>query len=162
MTYHPVVEKIKKLLTENNVNFETFEHEPVRTSAEAANVRTGYTLEQGAKALIVRAKITNQEKKFVMVVVPGNKRFDNQKLKNLLKAKDIRFATEEEVLSLTGGVLPGGVPPLGLLFNLGCYADNSLLDHQRIIFNAGDKRYSIAMGSSDYQKVSQSIFTQIC
>ena len=41
MTYHPVVEKIKDLLTQRGAWFETFEHAPVRTSEEAAKVRTG-------------------------------------------------------------------------------------------------------------------------
>ncbi len=153
MNYHPVVEKIKSLLQENSIHFETFEHEAVRTSEEAAKVRTGYTIQQGAKALIVRAKITNQDKRFVMVVVPGDKRFDNQKLKNILGAKDIRFATETEVGQLTDGVQPGGVPPFGNLFGLDVYADKSLVNQQRIIFNAGDKRYSIGMLSEDYQKL---------
>lgn len=153
MEYHPVVNKITSLLKENNSWFETFEHEPVRTSQEASMVRTGYTIEQGAKALIVRAKINNQEKRFVMVVVPGDKRFDNQKLKSLLGAKDIRFATEAEVADITNGVLPGGVPPFGNLFNLEVYADSSLLTNQKIIFNAGDKRFSVGMSSQDYQKI---------
>lgn len=153
MTYHPVVEKIKTLLTENNIFFETFEHEPVRTSEEAAKVRTGYTIRQGAKALIVRVKISNQDKKFVMVVVPGDKRFDNLKLKSIFGAKDIRFATEAEVGELTDGVQPGGVPPFGNLFELDVYADKSLINQQKIIFNAGDKCYSIGMFSGDYQKL---------
>lgn len=155
MNYHSVVEKIKNLLIKNEVAFETFEHEAVRTSEEAAKVRTGYTIQQGAKALIVRAKISNQDKKFVMVVVPGDKRFDNQKLKNLLGAKDIRFATETEVGELTDGVQPGGVPPFGNLFGLDIYTDKSLINQQKIIFNAGDKRYSVGMLSSDYIQVVQ-------
>jgi len=155
MNYHPAVEKIKNLLIENEVAFESFEHEAVRTSEEAAKVRTGYSIQQGAKALIVRAKITNQDKRFVMVVVPGDKSFDNQKLKNLLGAKDIRFATETEVGQLTDGVQPGGVPPFGNLFRLKVYANKSLVNQQKIIFNAGDKRYSIGMSSQDYIHVVQ-------
>ncbi|OGD83171.1 hypothetical protein A2572_02815 [Candidatus Collierbacteria bacterium RIFOXYD1_FULL_40_9] len=153
MTYHPVVNKIISLLKENHIEFETFEHEPVRTSQEAARVRTGYSLKQGAKALIVRAKFNSQDKKFLMVVVPGDKRFDNQKLKNLLKVKDLRFATEDEVGKITDGVQLGGVPPFGNLFNLEVYTDKGLFDQEKIIFNAGDKRFSIGMNSSNYKKI---------
>ncbi len=56
MSYHPLTEKIKQILTENNFEFETFEHEPVRTSEEASKIRTGFTIDQGAKAIIVRVK----------------------------------------------------------------------------------------------------------
>ncbi|NIA02454.1 MAG: hypothetical protein GWP15_03650 [Nitrospirae bacterium] len=51
--YHPLVNQIVEALKNNECWYETFEHEPVRTSEEAAKIRTGYTLEQGAKALII-------------------------------------------------------------------------------------------------------------
>lgn len=107
MNYHPLTEKIKSLLLENNYWFEDFEHEAVRTSEEAAKVRTGYSLKQGAKALIVRIKI-NGEKKYVMLVVPGDVKFDKKKVQEALHAKDMRFATEEEVSQITEGVKVGG------------------------------------------------------
>jgi prolyl-tRNA editing enzyme YbaK/EbsC (Cys-tRNA(Pro) deacylase) len=56
--YHSTVSQIINLLEKNNYWFEIFEHEPVRTSDEAARTRNGYSLHQGAKALIVRVKIT--------------------------------------------------------------------------------------------------------
>lgn len=150
--YHPTVEKIKKMLLENQCWFECFEHEPVRTSEEASKVRTGYTLKQGAKVLIVRVKSKN-ESSFVMLVFPADLRFDKNKVKALLDVKDIRFATEEEVSTITQGVEVGGVPPFGNLFGLEVYVDPKLFDNEKIIFNAGDRRFSIAMVSSDYQKL---------
>lgn len=161
MDYHKAVNQIITLLNTNNIQFETFEHEPVRTSEEAAKVRTGYSLEQGAKALIVRAKVSNQDKHFVMIVVPGDKRFDNQKLKKLLGAKDVRFATEEEVGEITKGILPGGVPPFGNLFGLHVYVDRNLFDHPKIIFNAGDKRFSIGMSSADYKQLIKPVVVDV-
>lgn len=153
MEYHTVVSKIIYLLKDSNYWFETFEHEAVRTSEEAAKIRTGYSIEQGAKAMIVRVKKSNTDKKFVMLVVPGNLRFDERKVKELFEAKDIRFATEAEVDSVTGGVLPGGVPPFGNLFGLEVIVDPKLLENEKIIFNSGDKRHSIAMKSADYVKL---------
>ncbi|MGI5826763.1 MAG: YbaK/EbsC family protein [Patescibacteria group bacterium] len=140
------------MLLENQCWFECFEHEPVRTSEEASKVRTGYTLKQGAKALIVRVKSKN-ESSFVMLVFPADLRFDKNKVKALLDVKDIRFATEEEVSTITQGVEVGGVPPFGNLFGLEVYVDPKLFDNEKIIFNAGDRRFSIAMVSSDYQKL---------
>lgn len=152
MDYHPVVNKIKGLLEKNKFWFETFEHEPVKTSEEAARIRPGYSLKQGAKAMIIRAK-NGQERKFVMLVLPGDLRFDNDKVKKTIKAKDIRFATPEEIDNITGGVQIGGVPPFGNLFNIEVVVDNKLFENDKIIFNAGDRRYSIAMKSEDYKKI---------
>lgn len=148
MPYHRIVSAILNLLRKNNFWLETFEHEPVTTSQQAAKVRTGYSLAQGAKAIIVKAK-----DKFVMLVLPGDKKFNGSKVKKLLHVKDIRFATEEEMKRLTDGIEIGGVPPFGNLFDIPMIVDKTLFDNEKIIFNAGDRRFSIAMKSEDYKKI---------
>lgn len=161
MEYHPTVNKIISLLKDNNYWFETFEHEPVRTSEEASKIRTGYNLRQGAKAIIIKAYFIGTLDKFVMLVIPGDLRFDSQKVKQSLKAKNLRFATEEEVIQITGGVQPGGVPPFGNLFDLEVYADKSLFENEKIIFNAGDRRFSIAIKSADFKKLVKPAITSL-
>jgi prolyl-tRNA editing enzyme YbaK/EbsC (Cys-tRNA(Pro) deacylase) len=152
--YHQTVARITDLLHEHVIAYKTFTHEAVRTSEEAAALRPEYSLAQGAKALIVRIKKRDvpkaEEKQFVQIVVPGDAKFDTKKTKVVLAAKDIRFATEAEVGEITDGVKPGGVPPFGNLFGLAVYAEETLLQNEEIIFNAGDKRFSIAMRSADY------------
>ncbi len=150
--YHPVVYKIISLLKENSFWFKTFEHEAVRTSEQAAKIRTSYSFNQGAKAIVIKAKI-KPESKFVMLVFPANKKFDSKKVKQILKTGEIRFATEDEVKTITKGVVPGGVPPFGNLFNLQVYYDQAIEGNEKIVFNAGDQRFSIAMKSSDYLKI---------
>lgn len=149
--YHPVVSRITTLLSSNNCWFETFTHEPVRTSEEAANIRTGYTLQQGAKALILRVTTRENIKKYVMVVLPGDKKINSAKLKQELAIKDSRFATPDEVGQITDGVLPGGVPPFGNLFDLEVFCDKELLKNERIVFNAGDRQVSVAIKVEDYK-----------
>lgn len=151
MEYHPVVKQIIDLLTGNSFWFETFEHGPVTTSEEASKVRIGYTLNQGAKALIVRVKKSEADKKFVMLVIPADLKFDNKKVKEQFHAKDIRFATREEISNVTNGIQIGGVPPFGNLFNLEVIVDIKLFNNEKIVFNAGDRRFSVAMRSKDYK-----------
>ncbi len=153
MGYHPVVSQIVGLLKANNCWMETFEHEPVRTSEEASRTRPGYTLHQGAKAMIVRVKRSESDKRFAMLVFPADLRFDNAKVKTLFGAKDIRFATEQEIAQLTAGVQAGAVPPFGNLFNLEVIADPSLFENEQIVFNAGDRSFSLAMKSEDYRNL---------
>ena len=88
-----------------------------------------------------------------MVVVPGDKRFDTKKLKEGFGLADLRFATEAEVHEITGGVQPGGVPPFGTLFNIPVYADEGIFENEKIIFNAGDRSFSIGMLSKDYDAI---------
>lgn len=153
MDYHEVVNKILDILKSQNKWFETFEHEAVTTSEDASKVRTGYVLSQGVKALIVKAKVPEQGKRFIMVCVPGDKKFDQKKLRDVFGITDIRFAMENEVSEITGGVERGGVPPFGQLFDLPVYADKSIFENEKIIFNAGDRRFSVGMYSGDYKEI---------
>lgn len=157
---HPIHQQITDLLRQHDCWFEEFEHQPVRTSEEAAKLRDGYTLQQGAKAIIIRAKVPNTGKKFVMLVMPGDRKFDSPKVKLVLRAKDIRFATEDEVEELTKGVKPGGVPPFGNLFNLEVISDKTLYGNEKIVFNAG-RTTSIGMKSADYKKLVQPVVSDI-
>ena len=152
MGYHKVTEQIKGLLTQSGIWFETFEHESVRTSEEAAKVRPRYSLKQGAKAIIIRVK-AGRVKYFAMLTMPADTRFDNDKVQGVFRAKDIRFASEAEVKEITGGVEPGGVPPFGNLFGLKVVADPSLFENEKIVFNAGDRSFSLAMNSKDYREL---------
>jgi prolyl-tRNA editing enzyme YbaK/EbsC (Cys-tRNA(Pro) deacylase) len=90
-----------------------------------------------------------------MLVIPADLRFDNKKVKEILSAKDIRFATVDEVHEVTGGVEPGGVPPFGSVFNLEVIVDKKLFDNEKIIFNAGDRSFSIGMFSKDYLEIEK-------
>lgn len=159
--YHPVTGQIFALLDGGGYWYETFEHEPVRTSEEAAQVRTGYTLAQGPKALILNVRNTEADRRFVMVVLSGDQKFNSEKVREILQCKRVRFATEEEVADLTGGVQVGGVPPLGNLFNLPTYVDSGLFHHEKIIFNAGDRRFSVGMLSKDYQVIVNPTIVQL-
>lgn len=153
MEYHLLTKRITGLLTQHNCWFETFEHEPVTTSEEAALVRTGYTLHQGAKAIIVKISPKSGEEKFIMIVLPADLRLDSKKIKVSLNLKSFRFATEEEISSLEPGLLRGAIPPFGNLISLPVYADRSLFGIEKIVFNAGDRRFSVAVKSEDYRKL---------
>lgn len=155
--FHPVVERIVTLLRREHCRFITFVHEPVRTSEEAAMVRPEYSIAQGAKALIVAYRPVeaspSSSRLFAQAVVPGNRKFDTKKLIHALGARDVRFASEAEVIEVTAGVVPGGVPPFGKIFGLRVIVDPTLLANETIIFNAGDRRFSVALNTEDYRRV---------
>ncbi len=150
---HTVTGKIIDLLAAEGCWYETFQHQAVRTSEEAAAARPGYGLRHGAKAIILRVKRSQRDKFFVMLVFPADRKFDSKRVKVYFKARDIRFATADEVDTLTNGVQPGGVPPFGSLFDLPVYAAPQLFALDRIVFNAGDRRFSLAMRAADYRRL---------
>jgi len=150
-------DQLKNFLIKHDVSYKEFHHDPVRTSEEAAALRPDYTLSQGAKALIIEAKFSHGETKFVMFVLPADKRIDSKKVKKILACKSISFASEADVIKITGGVQPGGIPPFGNLFHLSLYVDPLLGKNDEIVFNAGDKSISIAMKFEDYKEAVRPI-----
>ena len=153
---HQSVTAIRSLLDERGVPYRYMEHEEGRTSEEMAAIRKDYSLAEGAKALILKI-----DGGFVQVVVPGDKKFQNKKLRRIAKTRHIRFATEDELANLTDGILPGAVPPFGNLFGIPVYADLSLFANSTIVFNCGDRRASIAMKPEDYKTIVQPIVADV-
>jgi prolyl-tRNA editing enzyme YbaK/EbsC (Cys-tRNA(Pro) deacylase) len=68
--------------------------------------------------------------------------------------KKTRFATAEE-LKQQAGLVPGAVPPFGrpvLPFDL--HVDRSIVENDRIAFNAGSLTDSIILAVEDYLSVA--------
>jgi prolyl-tRNA editing enzyme YbaK/EbsC (Cys-tRNA(Pro) deacylase) len=112
-------------------------------------------LSQGAKAIVVKVERRDKEESFAMLVMPANLKLNSKKVKVALDLRSFRFATEEEISEITQGIQRGGVPPFGNLFfkPITVYVDPKMFEHEKIIFNAGDRCYSVAMKSEDYRRL---------
>jgi Ala-tRNA(Pro) deacylase len=136
-------EKLSQFLSGKGIAFEVLRHAPVFTSEEAAAVR-GTPLASGAKALVCKA-----DERFVMIVLPADRKLASKAVRKSEGVKSLRFASREEVTELTG-LAPGSIPPFGSLFGLATWCDERLRENERINFNAGDHTISISMTYADY------------
>ena len=141
-----VFERLESRLLSAGITFQVLRHAPVTTSAEAATVR-GTSLASGAKALVCKV-----DDRFVMIVMPADRKLASKTARQDQGWKSIRFAQPEEVLSLTG-LTPGSIPPFGSLFDLTTFCDRSLAEQPTINFNAGDHSISISMSFPAYLHV---------
>ena len=96
-----VFQRVSGLLDAKSISYEVLRHAPVFTSEEAAAIR-GTPLASGAKALICKA-----DEKFLMVVLPADRKLASKLVRKAAGAKSLRFASREEVDQLTG-LAPGG------------------------------------------------------
>lgn len=139
---------ICSFLDDRNISFRTVHHQPTFTSEESARAR-GEDVKIGGKAIVM--KIDNDFKLFVLSAAL---KIDSKNIKVHFKAKSIRFATKEELHSLTG-LVPGSVPPFGRpILNFDLFVDSSILQNEKIAFNAGSSNDSIIMSTADYQSVA--------
>ena len=148
-----IFERAERLLKQHEVAFQVLRHEPVYTSEEAARVR-GTPLASGAKALICKG-----EDRFVMFVVPADRKLDSRAVRRVKGWRKLRFATREEVLEITS-LAPGSIPPFGSLFSLPTLCDERLGENEVINFNAGDHSISVSMRYADYVLVEKPELSQ--
>jgi aspartyl-tRNA synthetase len=145
-----VFDAIVGLFKKKKLPYDVLEHEPVYTSADAAAIR-GTELEEGVKAILLIA-----DTKPVMVSVAGNTKIDVKALKGLYGFRDVRMATPEEVIEVTG-VPIGAVPPFGALFDIPLYVDEEVRTHASVVFNAGLHTKSLRVSAADYENVATPI-----
>jgi len=146
-----VLDSIRAFLDQNNVEYRQLHHEPTVTSNDSARVR-GEDIRIGGKALLL--KVGGSLRLFVLSAAL---RIDSQAIRTHFGVRKTRFANPDELKELTG-LVPGSVPPFGepvLPFEL--YIDESILENDRIAFNAGSLTDSVFMAVEDYTRVANAI-----
>jgi Ala-tRNA(Pro) deacylase len=142
-------ETIKEWLESEGIEFRQVHHAPTRTSQESAAAR-GEDLATGGKALVLKIGDT-----FVVHVLSAARKLDSQAVKKRFGVKKIRFATPEELMELTE-LPPGAVPPFGRgILEMDLYVDPSIVQNQKIAFNAGSLTDSIVLKTEDYLEIAQ-------
>ncbi|TNV75467.1 hypothetical protein FGO68_gene14657 [Halteria grandinella] len=153
-------QKIEALLQEKGIDYKLLIHEPVLTSKAAAEIR-GVPLSSGAKAMLLKDNSKADSMLFTLAVMSASKKFSWKLVKKLLKVKNMRFATPEEVYTVTG-CLPGAVPPFGSVFGIGTILDRSLrAQGETINFNCGLRTHSVRMRFEDYYALEKPKFEDV-
>ena len=103
---------------------------------------TARTAEDAAKALscevgaIVKSLILRKDSSFFLCLVSGDKRCSLNKLKKILKIKDISMASADKVKEITGFTI-GGVSPIGSINKLETFIDQNLNRFKNLYAAAG-------------------------
>jgi Cys-tRNA(Pro) deacylase len=140
-------ERIRKILEERRIPIECTEHAPVYTISAAA-LALGVKESQTVKSLVLKTK----EEKFLVLILPGDKKLDWKLLGQQLKTKKLEFAKPEEVFQVVGCEV-GCVPPFGHLTDLPIYMDKELLKKDVLYFNPGVHNKSFKVRAWDLRKL---------
>ena len=146
-----ILEAVRNLLDASQVQYRLMHHEPTFTSEQSAAVR-GEDIRIGGKAIMMKTDDSVR-----LFVLSAELRINSKAVKKNLGVANLRFATGDELLALTG-LVPGSVPPFGrpiLPFEL--YADPSVFENDRIAFNAGSLTDSIVMSTVDYRNLASPV-----
>ena len=125
------VERVRKKLEEFDKSLKIVLLESTaRTAIDAAkslNTEVGSIV----KSLLLRTKSS-----YLLCLIAGDKKCSLNKLKKILKEKDLSMASANEVKEVTGFTI-GGVSPIGHLKDIEVYIDKSLSRFETIYAAAG-------------------------
>ena len=148
-----VHQKLLMLLNDNKIEYTLLEHSETVTCEQSAQAR-GESVAIGGKTILFKDK-----KDFRIFTLSAAKEVDSNKVRKILSSQRLRFATSDELRDLCG-VVKGALPPIVKgLYPYSHYLDRSVLENEKIAFNAGLLTKSIIMKTKDYLDI---IDAQVC
>jgi Ala-tRNA(Pro) deacylase len=142
---------MEKLLRERGVDFEVKTHEQAFTMQEVA-AALHVPGNQVAKVVIVCA-----DKDKVMLVLPAPYRMNVDLVRDLVGAKKIRLAKEEEFADLFPDCATGAMPPFGNLYGVPVYVDRSMAEEPDMVFRIGTHRETMKIAYADFARLAQPV-----
>ena len=143
------VQRVQRILTEFNSNIEVIElNSSARTAVEAAS---SLGCEVGA---IIKSLLFKTEQNFTLCLVAGDKKASLNKIKKILKKKDVFMASANDVKSITGFTI-GGVSPVGHLNKIDILIDHSLERFNQLFAAAGHPNCIFKISFKDLSKITK-------
>lgn len=153
MSEYPTYDRLLELLDGKGVEYRLIDHPP-EGRTEIVSPMRGNELAQAAKCMIVMVKQGKKVTKYVLAVVPGDRKVDLNAIKTLLEGTYVSFANAEIAERLAGSVV-GTVLPFSFSLELELIADAELFANEELYFNAARLDQSMALGSADYRVIAE-------
>ncbi len=134
-------------LKRKNIAFELVTYEHGKKGALFAASATGFPLEKLIKTLVVDLG----KGSYVLGLLPGTEQLDMKKLAKLCSAKRAAMADTATAERLTG-YLTGGISPFGTKHNIPAVMEKKLMDHDRVMINAGQRGVMLVICPGDIVK----------
>ncbi|MCW7941469.1 prolyl-tRNA synthetase [Streptomyces hygroscopicus] len=148
-----VFERLKDLLDSGAASYRTIRHEPEGRTEAASRLRR-HPSAQAAKSIVVRVATGKRSRRYVLAVVPGDRRVDLSALAVRYGGREASFAAREVAERLAGSV-SGSITPFAFSAELDLLVDEGLLVHDEIYFNAGRLDVSVALSVADYVQLAR-------
>ena len=141
------VKKLKDFLDSNNIKYVTITHSVAYTAQEIAG-SSHIPGKELAKTVIVKV-----DGEMAMAVLPASYQVDFELLKENIKARKVKLASEKEFENLFPGCEIGAMPPFGNLYGMKVYVAEILAEDEEIAFNAGSHTELIRLAYKDFERM---------
>ena len=145
-------ERLVNLFSGKGARFRVVSHEPEGRTDVISRLR-GNQPSQAAKAMVLKIKRSKADQRYVLAVVPGDRKVDMKAVKAVCGG-DASFAAPDVAAELTGCAM-GAVPPVSFHPDLKVVMDVKFLNESDIVFNAGLLDKSIFIDRADFLGLTQ-------
>ena len=104
---------------------------------------------------VAKPVIISADGEYYMCVLPASYKVDFDLLKRQLGANELLLADESEMSRMFGDCALGAEPPLGNLYGLMTFMDESMADEDYIVFQGGTHENSIRMEMTEYKRLAK-------
>jgi len=152
------IDQMTRHLDTLGILYEVVEHERALTAASEADA-AGVPAANAAKSVLL-----HDGEGYRLAVIPAAERLDFGKVRDLLgiSRASLRLATEKQM----GAEFPefelGAIPPLGEMLPAPEIVDSRVLDHERVLCNAGDHAHSVLLDPNDIVRASDARVADVC
>ena len=140
---------LPSLLDELGVNYRLSRHDTTYTAQDLA------AAEHIPGRKVIKPVVVKADGAFVMCALPASHRIDLDTLRNQLQVNEIELAGEQEMSSIFDGCELGAEPPIGRMFGLPTLMDESLMNDDSVVFQAGTHCDAVTMSLAEYRRVAQ-------
>lgn len=151
--------RLMRLLAASDARHRVMAHPP-EGRTDAASALRGHPLCQAAKSLVVRVALGRKASRYVLAVVPGDRRVDVAAVGRLAGGVRAGFADRTTAERLTGCV-SGSIVPFSFHPDLTLMADPALLAQDMLYFNAARLDLSVALSASAYRRLAAPLIAPI-
>jgi Ala-tRNA(Pro) deacylase len=146
-------QRLLRVLDAGGARYRVIEHAP-EGRTEVVSALRGNPVAAAAKCMVLMVKQGKKVTRYVLAVVPGDRRVDFDAIKRLYDASYVSFASSGEAERLAGSVA-GTILPFSFDQTLELIADPAVLANPELFFNAARLDRSLALATGDYAALAK-------
>jgi Ala-tRNA(Pro) deacylase len=153
-------DRLIALLDRHGARYRLLDHAPEGRTDLVSALR-GHDPVHAAKCMILMVKLGRRVTRYVLAVVPGDRRVSFDAVKTLFGASYVSFASPDIAERLAGSVA-GTVLPFAMTEELELLVDPMLTSAPEIYFNAARLDRSLALNTEDYLAIAKPRLERVC
>jgi Ala-tRNA(Pro) deacylase len=147
-----ILANLQRLLDGQCVPYEVHTHRTAMTAAELA-VADHVPPSEVAKTVVLRSG-----DRFLIAVLPATRQLDLERLRALADDPELGLAKEAELGDLFPTCELGAIPPIGDLWGLPVWVDDSLGREAETVFSGGTHHDAVHIAYRDFVRIAKPVF----